>query len=361
MNRPAGIRRIAVLDADHVIRLAAALLRWAATDQSYAREFFSPQAVNPTRLAAITSELRQEWRLEIVDASDDWTAAAGADALLFRRGRVSAELIAACPGLRLIQRLGSDPSGIDPSALDRAIPVSCLTRYSLVHVAEHTLFLMLALARRWGPCARAISNPTQAAGTLGQIAYNWAGLSGFATLQGRTLGLVGLGEIGTLVARRASAFGMRLLYTARSRVPGAREAELGIAYRPLEALMAEADIVSVHVPLNAGTAALIGRREIERMKPGAFLVNTSRGALIDEEALRDALASGLVGGAALDVHAAEPRDPADPLLDNPNVILTPHIAGGERDVVLAEIRAIAENLAAVFGGAAPRHGVVNVA
>jgi glyoxylate reductase len=139
-------------------------------------------------------------------------------------------------------------------------------------------------------------------------------------VHGATLGLIGLGAIGRAVARRASGFGMRVLGWTRSgrRVPGVESASL-------EALLEGADFVSVHVALAPETRGLLGREEIGRMKPGAVLVNTSRGGIVDEPALARALREGALAAAALDVFEGEPLDPASPLLELDNVVLTPHI------------------------------------
>jgi glyoxylate reductase len=143
---------------------------------------------------------------------------------------------------------------------------------------------------------------------------------------GATLGIVGLGTIGTTVARRASAFDMRVLYFSRTRKPEAEE-RYGVQWVPeLPTLLQQADFVSVHVPLLPETRHLIGAAELEHMKSGAFLINTSRGGTVDAEALYEALSSGSIAGAALDVTDPEPISPDDPLLTLPNVIMTPHIS-----------------------------------
>jgi phosphoglycerate dehydrogenase-like enzyme len=151
---------------------------------------------------------------------------------------------------------------------------------------------------------------------------------------------------------------MRILYTNRRRLAEAVERELGATCLPLDTLLAEADIVSIHasnLPENRGT---FGERQLRAMRRDALLVNTSRGALLDEAALRRALREGWIAGAGLDVHAMEPRPRGDPLCLLPNVVLTPHIAGGSRLGVVEELAQIFENGRAALAGSPPPHGWV---
>jgi phosphoglycerate dehydrogenase-like enzyme len=138
---------------------------------------------------------------------------------------------------------------------------------------------------------------------------------------------VGFGAIGREVARRAQAFDMAISYCARRRLPAATEAALGVAYLELPELLAESDVVSLHLPLNAATRNLVGEKELSLMKPGAVLINTARGPIVDQVALAAALARGALFGAGLDVFAQEPPAADDRLLGLPNVVLTPHVAG----------------------------------
>ncbi|MCL6450588.1 MAG: D-glycerate dehydrogenase [Acetobacteraceae bacterium] len=171
-------------------------------------------------------------------------------------------------------------------------------------------------------------------------------------VHGATLGIVGMGRIGRAVARRGRGFGMRLLYTGTRRHPEV-EAELGAEYCDLPELLRRSDFVSLHVPLTPATTRLIGARELALMKPDAVLVNTSRGPVVDEAALVEALNAGRLGGAALDVMEREPIGPGHPLLSAPRVVLTPHI--GSASVVtrtrMAEMAA--ENLVAALSGDRP--------
>lgn len=150
------------------------------------------------------------------------------------------------------------------------------------------------------------------------------------TVHGKTLGIVGLGRIGSMVARRAKGFGVKVLYNTRSRDEEA-EKELGVEYRELSELLAESDYVTLHVPLTPETRHLINNETLAKMKPTAFLVNTARGPVVDEHALADALRAGKIAGAALDVHENEPQMNPE-LMQMENAILTPHIASATVEV-----------------------------
>ena len=349
-------QRIAFLDEDHVMRLLRSLIAWEdPQDRDYARSFFLPETLGDAELDSLGASLR---RVGAVCEYGNQDVLAQLSAILFRRGRVTAGMMDASPNLRLIQRLGESAAGIDlMAAANRGIPVSCLPRLTLAHVAEHVMMLMLALSRKLLPASAAARTVTGTA-EPGAVSYNWADITNIVPLAGRTLGIVGLGEIGVLLARRAAAFGMRVIYADREPLDGARERELNVAPRPLGTLLAEADIVSLHVPATPDNCGLIGAAELARMRPEAFLINSSRGSLVDEAALFAALSQGRLAGGGLDVHATEPRRAGDPLLGLANVVLTPHIAGGSRKGVLAEIGMIIANLEAALAGRPVPHGLV---
>jgi phosphoglycerate dehydrogenase-like enzyme len=345
MSRP--VAGVAILEQDHVLGVARIALEGIEAGGGAAlAAFFAPEPVDGAALVA------QARGLGPLVAAED------AAILLLRRAGVDAALLARCPHLRLVQRLGERRDGIDlAAAAARGIHVACLPRRTLAWTAEHAILLMLALvkqlraaedaARRGGP-----------GGTPSSVAYNWPGIAPLDGLHGRSLGIIGLGEVGRLVALRAAAFGMRILYTNRNRLPEATEQALQVAYRPLPALLAEAEIVSLHASNLPENSGVIGLRALRAMRPDALLINTSRGALVDEAALLRALREGWIAGAGLDVHAAEPRAPGDALAALPNVVLTPHIAGGSRRGVLVEIGQIFENARAVLAGSPPPHGWV---
>jgi phosphoglycerate dehydrogenase-like enzyme len=155
--------------------------------------------------------------------------------------------------------------------------------------------------------------------------FNWTSIRDIRVLAENTLGFIGLGENSGEVARRARTFGVRVVYYKRQRLSVEEETELGgVEYLPLNELLAQADFVSIHVPYSAETEKMIGKKELARRKPRAYLIDTSRGGVIDEEALYDALQSKRIAGAALDVYRYEPVPPNCPLLGLDNVLWTPH-------------------------------------
>ncbi len=239
----------------------------------------------------------------------------GTDVLWHVLSPATAAMIAAAPRLRLIQKIGTGVNTIDlDAARARNIPVCNLPGTNARAVAELTLALMLAALRRLPVFDTAMR---QGRG----FALDPVHLDGIGELGGRTVGLVGYGAVPHILAPILTALGCTLLYTARSHHPDALA-----SYRPLDALLAEADIVSLHLPLTAETTHLINAPRLARMRPGAILVNTARGGLVDQTALTEALQSKRLAAAGLDVFDPEPPSPTTPLLTLPNVVLTPHIA-----------------------------------
>jgi D-3-phosphoglycerate dehydrogenase len=232
------------------------------------------------------------------------------------RGRVDEALMMCCPALRVIGKPGAGLDNVDEAAARRrGIAVVHAPGANARTVAEHTLALMLDAVRGVTRCANAV-----AAGRWDERA-RYAG----SELGGLTLGIVGYGAIGRRVAALARAFEMEVIVAARGDV--ARDAEAApLAVLPLAALLARADVISLHAPLTPQTAGLIGAAEFAAMKPGAVLVNTARGALVDGAALRAALARGALGGFAADVLDRQPPAADDPLLQSERVVLTPHVA-----------------------------------
>ena len=277
--------------------------------------------------------------------------------LLVEGAAVTAEALALAPALRLIQKHGEDCRNIDlAAARRRGVPVAVLRREANAAVAEHTLLLMLAVARRLS-AAQAAARARVVRAQRQSSHYNWARLAGVASLGGRTLGLIGLGEVGRAVARRAAALGMRVLYTQRRRLSPALARALGAEFRPLPALLAESDVVSLHVPLTDGTRSLIDRAAIARMRRGAILVNTARGGLVDEAALRVALRAGHLAGAGIDVRAEEPPAAAG-LAAIPTVVATPHVAAGSGAELVRDAQAVLVNIHRVRRGGTPTELVV---
>jgi D-3-phosphoglycerate dehydrogenase len=259
---------------------------------------------------------RAAWEVLTPAAKELPAALAGADALIVRSAtKVTAELIEAAPTLRVVGRAGAGVDNIDVDACTRrGILVMNTPGSNAVSVAEHTFALLLALARAVPRLDAGIhAGRWEKGGALG------------SELRGKTLGLIGLGRVGFNVARRAQAFEMRVLaYDPYVRPEVAREEDVEMV--PLDDLLAHSDVISLHASLAPDTEKIINAATLAKMKRGAWLVNTARGELVDEAAVAEALRSGQLAGAALDVFAAEP--PKDsPLANLPNVVATPHIAG----------------------------------
>lgn len=279
------------------------------------------------------------------DAASLVALAPQADAILTCWAQVPSAVIAAAPRCRIIARLGIGLDNIDVDfATSRRIVVTNVPDYCLTEVAEHSLALILALARKvaWYHLATK------------QGRYNLHDGPPLARLAGKTLGIVGLGSIGRELARRALALGMRVVATSRRRH---RPLE-GVAWRSLEELLAESDYVSLHVPSTPDTRHLIGAPQLELMKPTACLINTARGALVDEAALAAALAAGKIAGAALDVQQQEPPPLDSPPLNDPRVIVTPHAAFASTESLIELRTRAARQVADRLSGQRPEN-VVN--
>lgn len=244
----------------------------------------------------------------------------GADAILsLLTDRIDGDLVdAAGPQLKVVSNYAVGFDNIDVKALtDRGIVVTNTPCDEVNEsVAEHTWALMLALTRRIIEADEA----TRKGGYKGWEPDIFLG----SNVIGKTLGIVGLGRIGSMVARRAMGYNMTVLYNKREPDPKA-EQELGVKFVSLDDLYKQSDFVSIHVPLTEETRHMINMSSFEKMKKGAFLVNTARGPVVDERDLVEAVRTGMLGGAALDVFDNEPNISPE-LLNEPNVITTPHIA-----------------------------------
>jgi phosphoglycerate dehydrogenase-like enzyme len=257
------------------------------------------------------------------------------------------EMIDAAPRLRLIQKIGVGVNTIDlAAARRRGIAVCNLPGTNAPAVAELTLALMLAASRRV-PMFDAAMRRGEG------FALDPAAKDGINELGGRTVGLVGYGAVPRALAPVLVALGCRVLYTAR----GARSGAVA-EFRTLPDLLAESDVVSLHVPLTNETERMIDAAALARMKPSAVLVNTARGGLVDEPALVAALRTGRLAAAGLDVFAEEPIDPSSELLTLPNVVLTPHIAWLTTGTFDRSFALAAENCRRLAAGAALLHQVV---
>ncbi|MDE3228956.1 MAG: 2-hydroxyacid dehydrogenase [Chloroflexota bacterium] len=272
--------------------------------------------------------------------------AAEADILLVLGRQVDAHLLALAPRVRFIQKLGVGYDNLDLAALSAAGVVAAYTPGANAQaVAEHTILLMLALVKRFVAAETAVRQGGWQTQELVR-----AGLGDLATA---AVGLIGFGNIGRAVAQRLQPFGARVLYTARHAVDSALEAQLGVHFiATLDDLLAACDIISLHLPLSDATHGLLGEAEFARMRAGALLINTARGDLVDESALRRALESGHLGGAGLDVLRNE-RPGGNPFADLPQVIVTPHIAGASRAALAQLLRMAIANIERFLRGESP--------
>jgi D-3-phosphoglycerate dehydrogenase len=243
------------------------------------------------------------------------------DALVIRSAtQVGAEVLEAAANLKVVARAGIGLDNVDvDAATRRGVMVVNAPQSNVISAAEHAMALMLAQAR----------NIPQASEALRRGAWErsrWEGVE----LAGKTVGLVGLGRVGSLVAHRAAGFGMRVI-AFDPYVSGDRAKEMGVDAMPsLEALLVQADFVSIHLPRTPETEGLIGEHELALMKPGARLINTARGGIVDEEALAKAIEGGHLGGAALDVFAVEPTTQS-PLFGLAQVVVTPHLGASTKE------------------------------
>lgn len=287
---------------------------------------------------------------DVVPTSEDADFAAravDADVLLVVFRRIDASTLALAPRVRFVQRVGAGYDNIDVAALATAgVPVGYTPGANAVGVAEHTILLMLALLKRLPR--------TEQATRAGRLDHYEAVQAGIGDLVGSTIGLVGIGAIGQEVATRLAAFGPELLYTSRRRLDPSVEARLALTYKPLPALLAAARIVSLHLPLTNETHGLLGKAELAQMRPGALLINTSRGGILDEDALLHALESGHLGGAGLDVLEHE-QDNHNAFANRPDVIVTPHVAGSSQASVQRMIQQAIANVVQFLAGKTPTH------
>ena len=271
---------------------------------------------------AVEKNVLEEIGVELVaapDGNEETLArlAAGVSGIMTCWAQTTRRVIqAALPDLKVVTRYGVGLDNIDVAyATAQKIPVAYVPDYCMVDVAEHAMALLLALSRKVARFDR----------TVREDVWDLQACLPLNRLTGRTLGLIGFGRIAREVAGRAAAFGLRVLTTAPSLTPGTTAAG-GVEAVTLDVLLETADYVSIHCPSSETTRGLIDADALRKMKPTACLINTSRGDIVDETALADALAGDEIAGAALDVRAKEPPGEGDRLIGMPQVIHTPHAA-----------------------------------
>ncbi|WP_371378384.1 NAD(P)-dependent oxidoreductase [Sporomusa aerivorans] len=271
---------------------------------------------------------------------------------------INANILNNITHIKLIQSVGAGFDRIDThTAAALKIPVANVPGQNAKSVAEFTVGMMIALQRQI-----VVADGEVKAGRYGEVRRTLF-QQGLREIEGSKIGLVGLGSIGRHAAKILHVLGAAVSYYDSRRQPLADEEQLQITFSPLDALLAQSDIVSLHVPLTDATRGLIGRRELELMSPGSLLINTARGEVINQQALAELLESGHIGGAAIDVFAPEPPGPENPLLNlsapaRKRLVVTPHIAGVTVLTMSKMLQAALENLARAMRGEPPQN-VIN--
>ncbi|HEY6259831.1 MAG TPA: NAD(P)-dependent oxidoreductase [Xanthobacteraceae bacterium] len=356
---------IVVVEDDPFLRVVGIVLDPATSAERYAAyaDFFAHDdpdfdgycARVRSRIGALFPS-----QVRLVETAEEMRASLlGARGLIVESLPVAAGELAAGSDLVAVQKYGAMPRNIDAAACaKRGVKVLTFRRRANIACAEVAITLMLTLAKKLHRLAGRISADALAAEGYSYKPFdrrhtpnsNWARIPGIGMLYGSTLGIIGVGEIGREIALRAAAFGMRILYYQRTRLPEAEERQLQLSYVPLEQLMAESDWVVPQVPGGPTTRHIIDRTRLAQMKPGACLINLSSADLVERSALIESLRSGRLGGFALDPQYEAPGRSDDELLGFKNVVLSPHIGGSPRFNALDDIADMLAGLAQEMQG-----------
>jgi D-3-phosphoglycerate dehydrogenase len=279
----------------------------------------------------------------VVEQEDSAEGGGDADFLVTWKTDIREDMMAGSPSLRGIVKLDSGSAVVAAEAAQaHGIRLDFASSPALVSVAEHTVMLILAVFKRLGSALDQTRAGHMAEGVSPRLtdqenySYNWVGLEKFEAVYGKTVGLVGLGRIGSAVASMLSAFNANVVYTKRNRLGKDDEQELRVTYLRFEELLQVSHCVSLHNRFYDGTERMMGKEQFALMPEGSFFVNTARGRLVDEDALCAALTSGHLAGAALDVFWFEPPKPDSPVWSAPNLLMTPHTGGIPIRVSLAD-------------------------
>jgi D-3-phosphoglycerate dehydrogenase len=276
----------------------------------------------------------------------------GYDIVIVEGDEVKEEVIEGS-NLKIIASVRNDPNNISvPAATAKGIPVIAAPGRNTIAVAELTIALMLGQARRIIKAERLLKNDFMI-DDFSDFGKMYKMTTGFE-LHGKTVGIIGLGQIGIEVAKRLSAFGVNLLVTDPY-APLERLEEVGARAVDLEELLRESDIVSIHCPQTEETIGMLGAEQFAMMKKTAILINTARASITDENALRKALEEGVIAGAGLDVFSMEPVDCDNEFLELDNVTVTPHIGGNTIDTIEKQSQMIAEDIKAILTGGSPKN------
>ena len=295
---------------------------------------------------------RSGGRFVVLDSPDALADYSDAATLVIHWLNVDGALLQSLPNCRLVVRYGVGYDNVDlKAASERGVTVCNTPSYCIDEVADHTLALLLAFARKVLPLADGVRNGGWRAGER-----SFPPPTSLQRLRGKTLGLVGFGNIGRAVAARVLVFGLRVL-VHDPKVNAGEAKGLGMEKTDLELLLRTSDYVSLHVPLIPATHHLMNAERLGLMKPSAYLLNASRGPVVDEGALIDALQQGKLAGAALDVLEQEPPAPDNPLLTMENVIITPHYGAASDVSIEDQHREVIASVTAFLAGQTPPYAV----
>lgn len=350
-----------VVEHDHFLRILAVILDPDTPDEhrDAVADFFAHDIPDfAGRCEAFRREIPGLFPARICFAADQSeleTLAPRADILVLESLQLTAAMAAALKPAAIVQKFGAVTENIDVAACAaRRIPVLNLPRKVNGAVAEHAFALMIALARQiplyagavTAECWRDRGQPIRSYDRRYTGGSNFARIPGLRSLAGATLGIVGFGEVGREIARRAAPFGMSIIYHQRTRLSDAAQLEFGAQYCELQPLLRQSDFVIVQLPLNESTRGILGHEELDAIKPGAMLINVARAGLIDRDALKRAVDSGRLGGLAMDVGYEEPWRNDDPLLGirGKNLIFMPHTAIAHREIGLSDLEQLCRKI-----------------
>ena len=280
----------------------------------------------PARTFETLRELLPEsqFELEAVDTPEAYETMTDAEIMILRIFKAPAEVIERNKNLKMILRWGAGYDSVDIQAAgERGILVTNTPGANAGAVAELAVMLMLAVGRKLLCHYESLRQGEWSKNTFLNSSYS---------LNNKIVGIIGAGNIGRQVAKRVQAFGAKTQYYDEFKLTPAMETEFSLPYVTFEELIKTSDIITLHIPLTDQTKHIIGAKELERMKPGAIVINTARGGLVDDCALAAAVRDGRLRGAGLDGVEREPLSPDDELLQDPNIIVTPHVGGGTADI-----------------------------
>ena len=312
-------------------------------------------------ILAYWQQLAPEYQVEVTAPSDNNSDQLSdmlkdADAVIVKNTIVDKDFLNKCPNVKMIQKEGLYPENIDLDEVrNRGIALATYSLPSSVAVSEQAMALMLACAKKV-----VLGHHLTVTGAYREIGvepfvtsqrhhnFQWMKIPGLQELYGMTLGILGFGTIGQEIAVRAKAFGMNIIYYKRHQLPEKMEQDFDVTYVSKEELFQQSDYVIVVVPLTEETEKIVGKKELELMKPTAYFINVCRGGVVDEEALVDAVKNKKIYGAALDVFVQEPVPYDHPYLLLENVTFSPHIGGGKGGGREREVRSVLGNISNYF-------------